>query len=152
MPIVSKFNVENADYEIKPVVTSKVEENSEETIKNKAAYKAISESETIIAYAQNKELSMPVDVGGTLETTVEDTLQALAAYRSSVPVPGDTKPLTAGGAYTDKLATAMQGSTANFTAGGAYAYFNGFTTALAWLKSVFGNDYEQKVARGYFVD
>lgn len=152
MPIISKFNVENEDYKIKPVITNEVEENSEEAIKNKAAYKAISESETIIAYAQNKELSTPVDVGGTLETTVEDALQALAVYHSSVPASGDTKPLTAGGVYTDKSAIAMQGSTANFTAGGAYAYFNGFTTALAWLKSVFGNDYEQKVARGYFVD
>ena len=60
--------------------------------------------------------------------------------------------VTAATVWNDKADSPAQGSSLNFTANGAYAMFDGCTTPHQWLVHVFGSDYDQKVARGYFVD
>ena len=150
MPITEGFRVENEDYTLIPIKSEVMEKGSEEIIKNRSVRKILDTVDNSFPRAQNKQMSVPV----FNRNTVEDAIQAIAKNRAYA-VPGQVPSslwMTAGAAYDDKADRAVASSHSNFTSYDAYRYFDGCTTPLEWLRHVFGNDYQQKLARGYFVD
>ena len=153
---IDKVNADGTTYAVEPPVARVVEQGNHLPVTSGAVWDAIKNARTAlenaIALLQPSELSSPVLFDGETYTTVESLLAAISESHTDTVTSDSTQVITAGGAFSDKTDAASEGDSKNFTAGGAYRYFAKQTTALAWLKKVFGNDYETKLANGYFVD
>lgn len=154
--IINKINADGTTFDAEPIVTRTVEQGNQLPVIGGAVWEAIHSARAILEQAvtqlQSKVLSAPVTYNGETYSTVEELIAAIAENHTDSVTQGSSAVITAGGTYADKSAVAASGSLKNFTAGGAYKYFAKQTTALAWLKKVFGDDYETKLANGYFVD
>lgn len=149
--LLEGFNVEQEDYTLAPVVSDAMEKDSLEVIINKAVLKVINRIRNLFPLAQNKQLSETIYSA----STVEQFITNFASRRTGSMTLSASDPsylVTAATAWNDKTDSPAEGSSLNFTAKGAYAMFDGCTTPHQWLVHVFGSDYDQKVARGYFVD
>ena len=153
--LLEGFNVEQEDYTLAPVMSDEMEKDSLEVIINKAVLKVINRIRNLFPLAQNKQLSETIYSA----STVEQFLINFASWRTgsyALSAPPPSWLVTAATAWNDKTDSPAEGislrSSLNFTANGAYAMFDGCTTPHQWLVHVFGSDYDQKVARGYFVD
>lgn len=149
--LLEGFDVEHEEYTLAPVMSDVMEKDSLEVVINKAILKVINRIKNLFPLAQNKQLSEDIYSA----STVEQFLINFASRRTGSMTLSASDPsylVTAATAWNDKADSPAEGSSLNFTANGAYAMFDGCTTPIQWLRHVFGNDYEQKLARGYFVD
>ena len=152
MPVCQKFNVGNKEYTIIPVISKSMEKDSLELIANSTVKQILNLIDSLTLAAQNKRLSAYINYSSTVEDFLVQFCMMRARSGEEVTQANAASLMTGIAAYLDKRDYVEFGSTKNFTAYGAWRYFDGCTTPLEWLRHVFGSDYEQKLARGYFVD
>lgn len=149
--LLEGFNVEHEGYILIPVMSDIMEKDSLEVILNKAVLRVINRIKNLFPLAQNKQLSEDIYSASTVEQFIINfALRRTGSVTLSASDPSYL--VTAATAWNDKTDSPAEGSSLSFTAKGAYAMFDGCTTPRQWLTHVFGSDYEQKLARGYFVD